>query len=691
MQPEAATGVSLSARVFGAFQCNTASGLTVLATNRRANLVLAILILQPEHRIDRETLARMLWPDRFLPQAKASLRQCLHDLGRHLGDRSYCGLFVSRSEVSIDPDSVTCDLFDLEDHLSRDNAAAAIEDLLAIGNRRILQSTSLNPVFDEWLCARRDHIDARIKAAIADAIRRAPDAEGDRLLAAARARYPAYQAAVTEIGLVPIAVLPFSQTDEIGGSFFLGEGITDELTAQLGGLGGIALAGRTSIAAVIAKGRTLQQIASELSVKHLVEGHVKRTAATIEVHIALIDGQTGMQLWSDRITGSIEDFFESRSVIGANVIASICKTLSLSPSPGPVRKMTSDREAYSLYLQGRSLIQRSLQEGAVTKAIELLEECLAIDPDFAEAWAALADAHVHTAVYTPCLDRIERSQKAAECASRAVALDPGQGQALAIQGIHEWTRKNPAGALDLAFEAYAREPQSADVALRLGSFLLYIGRTRDALPFIEAATHHDPVYGRNYALLAAAHFNLGNIDEAEAAATRMRDLGMPGMWLAVVQAARGNHDEAVETYYQSRTLMNTVILPPAGMEPMSDDARDAYWRIAADGVCSGRPQAQAVYREMLNGLHATMPDPYDPTIAFPALWLGHSRLVMKIFRERIHPANMFALMTLWSDTDPIRQTREHPEFMAFATEIGLVEAWKRYGWPDRMQDMSTNI
>ena len=124
---------------------------------------------------------------------------------------------------------------------------------------------------------------------------------------------------------------------------------------------------------------------------------------------------------------------------------------------------------------------------------------------------------------------------------------------------------------------------------------------------------------------------------------------------------------------------------------MTDEARDAYWRIAANGCCSGKAEDRALYCQMLGGLHATMPDPYDPSVAFPAIWMGHAELAMKIYSEQIHPANMFGLMSLWADIEPIRHIRTHPDFMDFADRIGLVAAWEKYGWPDLIpSDPHTN-
>ena len=57
---------------------------------------------------------------------------------------------------------------------------------------------------------------------------------------------------------------------------------------------------------------------------------------------------------------------------------------------------------------------------------------------------------------------------------------------------------------------------------------------------------------------------------------------------------------------------------------------------------------------------------------------------MKIYGEQTSLANIFGLMTLWADVDPIRRTREHPDFLRFAERVGYVAAWEKYGWPDLM-------
>ncbi|WP_390586187.1 hypothetical protein [Erythrobacter sp. MTPC3] len=660
----------------------TSRGEPIALANRRANMVLAVLCLEPGNRIDREALARLLWPDRFIPQAKGSLRQCLLDLKRKLSEHGIDCLVISRSEIALVPKSLQSDLMALETALSSADPESAIDRLLAIGNRPLVQGPSLNPEFDEWITMRREHVDARVRAALSEAIRISSKAARERLLEAARARFPSFRTFNRIPDQATIAVLPFPQIDSVGGNFFLADGIVDELSTRLAGIQGIALAGRTSVAAVTEKNQTLTEIASDLNVSHLIEGEVRRDEHGIEVRIALISGQSGTEVWSDTLTGTIEDFFESRKMIGANVIAAICRALGLTASPAPSRRMTRDREAYALYLQARAMIQKIGVEGAFAKGIAFLEQALEIDPEFAECWTALANAQIMTAAITPSLERVAQSTQAARCAERALALDPGQGHAFSILGIHEWTQFNPARGLEMAFEAYARDPNDADVCSRLGSCLLYLGKAREALPYIEAAVDRDPVYGRNYAMLTSAYLSVGKIDEALGAGQRMADLGTPAIWLALAQFVAGDKETAVETHFGVRSFMGSIFMRPPGVPPMDDAARDAYFAFAAQGIYSGKETDRAVYCQMLDGLHSSMPDPYDSTIAFPAIAMGHSELTMKIYSGCIHPSNMFILMSLWIDHDPINRTIRHPSFMDFAERIGMVEAWDRFGWPD---------
>ncbi|MEM7493451.1 MAG: hypothetical protein AAF296_08720 [Pseudomonadota bacterium] len=670
--------------VLGAFELTQVDGQKVEISKRRGRAILGMLCIAPGLSLQRETVSKLIWHGRFKPQARASLRQCLHELSRELQAAGLQILQTSNTHIALLSEGVDTDLVALETALSNRDVDAASSILTKTMCQRILEGINLGDELENWLSAQRLNLESRlcllVNQVLAELKAASQIAAHDKLAAA----WQHWSGLGQLHGRIGLAILPFQQFDEVGGDYYLSEGAAEELSSRLGAIEDIALVGRTSVQTLQGKSLTLPQMAKQLNVTHLIEGTVHRRSNGVSLSIRLIEGSSGMQVWEDRLDAIEAEFFTSRQVIGANIVAGLSKALNVTPKELPVRRMTPHRDAYALYLQGRSLSQKTMVPGATEKAVELLHNALELDPDFAECWAALAEAYISTIVYMPCLDKVERSAKAADCALRALELDPEQGYAYAILSIHEWTCFNPSKSLEYAFQAYRLEPTNADVTMRLGSCLLYLGLTGEALPYIEAAIDQDPVNGRNYAMLCSAQLNLGNYEAALAAGKSMVDMGLPGFHMALTLAAMGDHEAAVETYYDIRRFVGTMIMSPPGAAEISDEARDFYLLTAAKGVCSGDVEARQTYCNLIEMLHQTLPEPYDHSVAWPAIWMGNTDLVTKIYRECIHPANMPGLMNLWADIEPMNRTIRHPDFMTFAEDIGMVEAWEKYGWPDLM-------
>ncbi|MBS3743187.1 MAG: hypothetical protein KGY48_02425 [Wenzhouxiangellaceae bacterium] len=676
---------TLRAALFGAFKLAASDGEEIIITGKRARALLAILCLDPGVAVARDRLCELLWRGRFKAQARASLRQTLLGLKKQLTPIRPDFFQVTRDRVAVNAAAVRSDLAELEAALADGPKPRASELLLEIGGRPLLDQLDFGEFFQQWLATRRGQVDQRLQRAVEEALlqwqRHGDEREHARLLNAWRLRD-----SVTATGpfdtRIRIAVLPFKSFDAVDAQGHIAQGLFDELITSLGQVPQLLVAGRGSSLNSSNSERPLPEIAGALHASHLVQGSVRRQGDELRVHVSLVDGNTGFDRWSQCYRGDTSNIFGLQDAIARAVSRTLGNVFGLDIQAPQHRRTTSSKAAYELHLQGRALTARAIGDGVLAKAVELLERSLAIDPEFAACWTALAEAHVYTAVYTPCLDRAAQSARMAECAMKAIELEPEQGHARAMLGIHCWTRNDPVGALDLAYEAYRLEPDNPDVAVRLGSFLLYIGRTREALPYIEAAIDQDPVNGRNFAMLCVAQLNLGHLDAAVAAGQRMVDLGLPSMWLAVATAASGDRKLAVEQYWQTRLLMNTVIFPPAGTRPLTGTALDTYWRIAAKGVCSGRAVHRKVYCAMLDYLHATLPDASDTSIVAPAIWMGYAEMVFKTLGTRITPANMYCLMSLWADIEPIRQVRLHRDFLPFAEHVGLRAAWEKYGWPD---------
>ena len=243
----------------------------------------------------------------------------------------------------------------------------------------------------------------------------------------------------------------------------------------------------------------------------------------------------------------------------------------------------------------------------------------------------------------------------------------------------------------MAFKGYEVEPNNPAVAVRLGGLLLICGLTRKGMRYLDEAIEQDPVDGRHYMVRSAGQLNLGDIDAAIADARRCVDLGFPSMWLGVANAAAGNHDLAVDQYQQSRLMLNNSIPPPAGIVPMSPEVMDAYWLVAAKGVCSGVPEDREKYCRTLDYLHTTMLEKKHLAITLPAVFMGYADLLFKTIGTRITLQNLACLMSIWADIDPIRQIWRHPAFIPFAQRIGMAAAWDKYGWPDLLPVPSNRL
>ncbi|MGH6652319.1 MAG: hypothetical protein ACREB7_14445 [Sphingopyxis sp.] len=686
------------ASLFGTFQFRTADHNEIAISNRRARALLGILCLAGNEAIERDSLSKLLWPGRFEAHARASLRQCLLDLGKLLAPHGPDILNVSRNSVALHPGAVLTDLAALEGALANGDLIAAIERIDAIGSKPILDQMDFGPAFKQWLAQRSGDAERRLRAAVEAGIatlNRAGDYETSARVreawTARRNEAAPARAAAAGSGRTRIAVLPFRSVGGRDASDYFADGIAEELITALGQVPQLLVAGRTSSFHFRDSPLTPAEIAKALHVSHLVEGSVQRQGERLRIHIHVIDGVTGFESWAKGYDGSLDGIFALQATVAQAVTSAVGDALGTAMAPPPARGMTHSKQAYDLFLQGRALSARVFGDGVLSTAVGLLEQAVTLDPEFAEAWIALAEAHQLIAVYTPCLDRKAESERMADCARTAIGLTPGLGYAYSLLGVHQWTQNDVVGALDLAFQGYRLEPNNPAVCMRLGSFLLYCGRTTEAMQYIEAAIDQDPVDGRKFNLRSVGRFNLGDIDGAIEAGLRMVDLGFPSMWLAVATAASGQHDLAIEQYQQTRLLLNKVIFPPAGTEPMPPAMMDAYWQVAAHGVCSGRDADRATYCAMLDMMQTQLHDPADASIVLPAIFMGYPERLFEAVSHAISPANTLCLLSIWADVDPIRRIWQHPEFIPFAQRIGLAAAWDKYGWPDLLPAPSNRL
>ena len=678
-----------SVTLFGRFQLKSEDGVEVTVPNRRARALLAMLSLARGEALDREFLSMALWEGRFPAHAKASLRQCLLDTSKLLDRFGKNILDVARTSVAFPQQSIATDLDALEHAFARMDFPAATDLLATIGSKPILEQMNFGASFGSWRDRQSVVVERRLRQAVEGALASLAhdgDTEAhDKLADVWSQRAPTIdpsRPSQDREGRTRVAVLPFQSFNPSADLDYFSDGIADELITALSQVPQLVVAGRTSSFRFRDSDMPSPAIAEALRVKHLIEGSVQRQGEQVRIFVRLTDGADGFESWGQRFDGALDDIFALQEQVAQAVAAALSRQLGLAMIEPSVSTSTSSKTAYDLYLQGKALNARVFGDGVLDRAIRFLEDALAIDPLFAEAWLELAEAHHHVAVYTQCPDRNAAAERIARCARKAIALAPQLGYSYSLLGMYEISRNNMVGALDLAFEGYRQQPSHPGVAMRLASFLLYCGRTSDAAPYVLTAIDQDPADARKYALLWSLRFGQGDLYGALDAGQRLVDLGWPSMYLAMTSAALGRNAIAIEQYQQTKRLVNTIIVPPVGSPVMSDEAMDAYWLTAAKGICSGVEEDRLMYGQVLEMMYATVADPGDNAISGAAVFCGNADVAFKSMRKSRSPAKMLAFLALWADVDPMRRIWQHPGFLEFANSIGLVAAWEKYGWPD---------
>jgi TolB-like protein/DNA-binding winged helix-turn-helix (wHTH) protein len=224
-----------------------------------------------------------------------------------------------------------------------------------------------------------------------------------------------------------IAVLPFDNLSAPASDDAFSDGLTDEIANSISHLDGVRVAGRRSAYVFKGKHDDLRDIGARLNVEAVVEGSVQRAADRTHVTVELNRTRDGFTIWSQTYDGTTNDWMQIESQIAGSIAQALARKISRNTAAAP------DPEAHALYLEARYLWnQRNFP--AELKSVDLLQQAIARDPNYALAWAGLADSliaigdveEVDPAAYMP---------RARDAALKALQLDPSLAEPHAALGM----------------------------------------------------------------------------------------------------------------------------------------------------------------------------------------------------------------------------------------------------------------
>ena len=321
-----------------------------------------------------------------------------------------------------------------------------------------------------------------------------------------------------------IAVLPFADMSPDGDQAWFADGIAEEILNVLARTEGLKVPSRTASFRYRGQDTDILAAAAEMNVATILEGSVRSQGSQLRITAQLINAADGFHLWSQTFDTDISDVFAVQEEISVSIANALFGELGIEALPERRFESTSNMEAYSLYLKGLEYMGKfDLRDTAGAR--HFFEQAVALDPDFADAWAALA--------------RVERSQgilgqlpaTSGEALRRALALNPESAPAIAELAQASFGELRWLEAEQLFLRAILLAPNDPRIRRRYGGFLRNTGRTRDALR--EAYLVWE--LGHNNELLVSdivnLHAYLGEFAEARAFfEARMAEVGLENMF-----------------------------------------------------------------------------------------------------------------------------------------------------------------
>ncbi len=224
-----------------------------------------------------------------------------------------------------------------------------------------------------------------------------------------------------------VAVLPFADLSPQKDQEYFCDGMTEELIDALAKIEGWRVVSRTSVFAFKGKEQDIRTIGEQLNVSHALEGSVRKAGNRLRITAQLINVDDGFQLWSEKYDRELDDVFAIQDDIARMIVDKLKIAVGDTEAELLIKRYTENLEAYNLYLQARFHLNKRTEEGS-KNGILYCEQAIALDPQYALAYAALADCYIMLGFQGFLLPN-EAIPKAKAAAEKALAIDSSLAEA----------------------------------------------------------------------------------------------------------------------------------------------------------------------------------------------------------------------------------------------------------------------
>ncbi len=289
-----------------------------------------------------------------------------------------------------------------------------------------------------------------------------------------------------------ILVLPFLNMSNDPEQEYFNDGLTEELISSLSRLKDMKVISRTTSMKYKGTHKDIKTIGAETGAGFIMEGSVRKQGNHLRITAQFIDANRDTHVWAENYRGTLDDIFDIQENVAAKIVEALRIQLTVDEKDLLQKRYTENSEAYQYYLQGRYFWNKRNEE-AFKSAIRYFEKALEKDPDYALAWAGLADTYSLMGEHTR-ISRRELYPKQMVSVNKALQIDNHLGEAhisLAISlMLNEWDWKNSEKEFKLGI---ALAPNYATGHHWYAEWLLFTGHTEEAFREIARAAELDPV------------------------------------------------------------------------------------------------------------------------------------------------------------------------------------------------------